>query len=212
MGVRDLFELGGKVALVTGGSRGLGLQIAKGLSEMGARIAISARKPAELAEAKSEFATQGIDVLTVAHDLAVTDQMPALVEVVMGHYGRIDILVNNAGASWGAPAEKLPLEAWNKVMNLNATSVFAIKPGRRQPLFHSAALRQHHHHLLVRRAAHRHGHEGGSLLRVQGRCPAIDPGPGHGVGSLRHPRQRDLPGLLPVENWRVACSKSSARR
>jgi NAD(P)-dependent dehydrogenase (short-subunit alcohol dehydrogenase family) len=124
--VRELFELGGKVALVTGGSRGLGLQIAKGLAEMGARIAISARKPAELAEAKSEFAAQGVDVLTVAHDLAVTDQMPVLVETVMGHYGRIDILVNNAGASWGAPAEKLPLDAWNKVMNLNATSVFAL--------------------------------------------------------------------------------------
>jgi NAD(P)-dependent dehydrogenase (short-subunit alcohol dehydrogenase family) len=124
--VRELFELGGKVALVTGGSRGLGLQIAKGLAEMGARIAISARKPSELAEAKSEFAAQGVDVLTVAHDLAVTDQIPLLVEAVMGHYGRIDILVNNAGASWGAPAEKLPLDAWNKVMNLNATSVFAL--------------------------------------------------------------------------------------
>ncbi len=126
MSVRELFELDGKVALVTGGSRGLGLQIAKGLSEMGARIALAARKPAELAQAKSEFAAQGVDVLTVAHDLAVTEQMPVLVEAVTGHYGRIDILVNNAGASWGAPAEKLPLDAWNKVMNLNATSVFAL--------------------------------------------------------------------------------------
>ena len=126
MGVRELFELGGKVALVTGGSRGLGLQIAKGLAEMGARIAICARKTAELDQAKAEFAAAGADVFTVAHDLAVTDQVPALVEAVAGHYGRIDILVNNAGASWGAPAEKLPLEAWNKVMNLNATSVFAL--------------------------------------------------------------------------------------
>ena len=98
MGVRDLFELGGKVALVTGGSRGLGLQIAKGLAEMGARIAISARKARELADAKAEFAAQGIDAFTVAHDLAVADQVPALVEAVVGHYGRIDIPVNNAGA------------------------------------------------------------------------------------------------------------------
>src|SRR6202163_1872897 len=126
MGLRNLFELGGKVALVTGGSRGLGLQIAKGLAEMGARIAISARKAGELAEAKAEFAAQGVDAFTVTHDLAAADQVPALVEAVVGHYGRIDILVNNAGASWGAPAEKLPLEAWNKVLNLNATSVFAL--------------------------------------------------------------------------------------
>ena len=126
MGVRDLFELAGKVALVTGGSRGLGLQIAKGLAEMGAHIAITARKAGELADAKADFAAQGQDAFTVAHDLAVTEQIPALVETVVGHYGRIDILVNNAGASWGAPAEKLPLDAWNKVMNVNATSVFAL--------------------------------------------------------------------------------------
>lgn len=126
MGVRDLFELKGKVALVTGGSRGLGLQIAKGLADMGAKIAISARKPQELEEAKAQFAALGIDVLTVKNDLSKLDQLPELVEAVASHYGDIDILVNNAGASWGASAETHPLEAWNKVMTLNATSVFAL--------------------------------------------------------------------------------------
>jgi len=124
--VRDLFELKGRVALVTGASRGLGLQIAMGLAEMGARIAISARKPKELAEAKANLAKLGIDALTVLNDLSLTDQVPALVEAVVGHYGSVDILVNNAGATWGAPAETLPLDAWNKVMTLNATSVFAL--------------------------------------------------------------------------------------
>jgi NAD(P)-dependent dehydrogenase (short-subunit alcohol dehydrogenase family) len=126
MGVRDLFELGGKVALITGGSRGLGLQIAKGLGDMGAKIAISARKAGELEEAKAELEKQGIDAFTVVNDLSKPDQVPVLVEAVVQHYGRIDILVNNAGASWGAAAEHHPLEAWNKVMTLNATSVFAL--------------------------------------------------------------------------------------
>jgi NAD(P)-dependent dehydrogenase (short-subunit alcohol dehydrogenase family) len=126
MGVRELFELKGKVALITGGSRGLGLQIAQGLGEMGAKIAISARKHAELEEAKTILASHGIDALTVVNDLAKPDQVPALVEAVAGHHGGIDILVNNAGTSWGAPAEQYPLEAWNKVMTLNATSVFML--------------------------------------------------------------------------------------
>ena len=126
MGVRELFELKGKVALITGGSRGLGLQIAQGLGEMGARIAISARKAAELEQAKSQLANQGIEALTVVNDLTKPEQVPALVEAVVGAYGGINILVNNAGASWGAPAEEYPLEAWNKVMGLNATSVLML--------------------------------------------------------------------------------------
>lgn len=126
MTVRELFELKGRVALVTGGSRGLGLQIAQGLGEMGASIAISARKPAELEEAKSQLAQQGIEALTVVNDLTRPDQVPALLDAVVGHFGKIDILVNNAGTSWGAPAEQHPLEAWNRVMTLNATSVFML--------------------------------------------------------------------------------------
>jgi NAD(P)-dependent dehydrogenase (short-subunit alcohol dehydrogenase family) len=126
MTIRELFELGGQVALVTGGSRGLGLQIAQGLGEMGAQVAISARKPAELDDAKSRLAKHGIDALTVVNDLSKPEQVPALVEAVMQRFGRIDILVNNAGTSWGAPAEDHPIEAWNKVMNLNVTSVFML--------------------------------------------------------------------------------------
>ena len=126
MGVREMFELNGKVALITGGSRGLGLQIAKGLAEMGAKIAISARKTAELEEARAELSGLGFDVFAVTNDLSKEGQVSALVDAVVGHYAKIDILVNNAGATWGAVAEQHPLEAWNKVMNLNATSVFAL--------------------------------------------------------------------------------------
>jgi len=122
----DRLDLSGKVALITGGSRGLGLQIAKGLGEMGAKIAISARKAGELEDAKADLKKHGIDALTVTNDLSKPDQIPVLVEAVVKHYGTINILVNNAGASWGAKAEEHPLEAWNKVMTLNASSVFAL--------------------------------------------------------------------------------------
>src|SRR6202012_1413453 len=100
MGLRDLFELQGKVALVTGGSRGLGMQIAKGLGEMGAKIAIIARKGGELEEAKADLKKHGIDAFTVTNDLSKQEQIPALVDAVLERHGRIDILVNNAGASW----------------------------------------------------------------------------------------------------------------
>ena len=124
MGARELFDLQGKVALVTGGSRGLGLQIAEGLGEMGCKVAITARKADELAEAKQHLEARGIDVLTLANDLAIFAGIPALVDDVMKHFGTIDILVNNAGATWGAPAEKYPDAAWNKVMDLNINAMF----------------------------------------------------------------------------------------
>ena len=126
MGVRELFELDGKVALISGGSRGLGLQIAQGLGEMGAKIAISARSLVELEKAKLRLSSLGIEAFAVVNDLAMPDQAPALADAVVGHYGAIHILVNNAGTSWGAPAEQHPADAWNKVMALNATSVFLL--------------------------------------------------------------------------------------
>lgn len=124
MSVKQLFDLTGKVALVTGGSRGLGLQMAEALGEMGAKVAISARKADELAEAAKHLEAQGVEVLTVVSDLSRTDAIPALVDQVVERFGNIDILVNNAGATWGAPAEDYPREAWDKVMTLNVDSVF----------------------------------------------------------------------------------------
>jgi gluconate 5-dehydrogenase len=124
MSVKKLFDLTGKVAFITGGSRGLGLQMAEALGEMGAKLAITARKADELAEAKSHLEKQGIEVLTIANDLSKYDQIPGLVSKVLEHYGKIDILVNNAGATWGAPAEDYPNEAWMKVINLNVNGMF----------------------------------------------------------------------------------------
>jgi gluconate 5-dehydrogenase len=124
--VKKLFDLSGRVALVTGGSRGLGLQIAEALGEMGARLVITARKQHELDEAVTHLEKQGSEVLAIAGDLQDLHAAKALVEEVLAERGRLDILVNNAGATWGAPAEEHPLDAWTKVLNLNLTAVFAL--------------------------------------------------------------------------------------
>ena len=126
MGVKQLFDLSGKTALITGGSRGLGLQMAEALGEMGAKLAITARKTDELAEAKAHLEGLGMEVHTFANDLQNFDAMPALVDDVLAQLGTIDILVNNAGATWGAPAETHPIQAWDKVMNLNVRGYFLL--------------------------------------------------------------------------------------
>jgi len=124
MKVKELFDLSGKVAVITGGSRGLGLQMAEALGEMGAKVVITARKAGELEEAKAHLKGMGIDALTVTNDLQDTDSVKPMVEQILKSHGQIDILVNNAGAVWGALAEDHPLDAWYKVINLNLTAVF----------------------------------------------------------------------------------------
>jgi gluconate 5-dehydrogenase len=126
MGVKQLFDLRDKVAVVTGGSRGLGLSMAQALGEMGARVALVARKADELEAARTTLAALGIDCLVVAGDLAVPATSPRVVDAVMQHWGQIDILVNNAGANWAAPAEDYPDDGWRKVMALNVDAQFAL--------------------------------------------------------------------------------------
>ncbi len=126
MSIKDLFDLRGRVALVTGGSRGLGLQIAEAYAEQGARLVIVARKREQLEEAKNELEGYGAEVRSVAADLSKPETIHAFVDEVMATWGRVDILVNNAGATWGAPAEEHPLEAWQKVLDLNLTGTFLL--------------------------------------------------------------------------------------
>jgi NAD(P)-dependent dehydrogenase (short-subunit alcohol dehydrogenase family) len=126
MSVKQLFDLTGRVAIVTGGSRGLGLQIAEALGEMGARLAISARKKDELDQAVAHLKTLGVEAVPYVCDLGKREQVAPLVDAVLEKFGKADILVNNAGATWGAPAEDHPLEAWDKLVNLNMTGTFLI--------------------------------------------------------------------------------------
>jgi gluconate 5-dehydrogenase len=124
--IQQLFDLSGKTAIVTGGSRGLGLQIAEALGEAGAKVLLVARKAGELEEAAAELQSKGIDTRWTAADMSDPQQVVHVADEAMQRLGQIDILVNNAGATWGAPAEDYPLEAWDKVMNLNVRSLFLL--------------------------------------------------------------------------------------
>jgi NAD(P)-dependent dehydrogenase (short-subunit alcohol dehydrogenase family) len=123
MNVRQLLDLSGKVALVTGGSRGLGLQIAEALGEMGAKLAITARKKDELDQAVSRL---GPRTQAFVSDIGRREAIGPLADAVLKQFGKVDILVNNAGATWGAPAEDHPLEAWDKLVSVNLSGLFAL--------------------------------------------------------------------------------------
>jgi NAD(P)-dependent dehydrogenase (short-subunit alcohol dehydrogenase family) len=124
--VKQLFDLSGKTALITGGSRGLGLQMAEALGEQGATVVLSSRKQSDLDEAVAHLKSRGIEATAIAADLGQESAIKPLVDDALARLGHIDILINNAGATWGAPAEDHSVEAWDKVMNLNIRSIFMI--------------------------------------------------------------------------------------
>lgn len=125
MKVRDLFDLRDRVAIITGGSIGLGRQMAEALAEAGANVVLAARKVERCEEAAREIAREyGTKAIPFRCDVANPDEVRALVEGTVGEFGRIDILVNNAGITWGAPAGEYPLEKWEKVMAVNVTGSF----------------------------------------------------------------------------------------
>lgn len=123
---RSLFDLDGRSAIITGGSRGLGLQLAEALGSYGARLLLVARKTEELEAARAHLRALGIEAEVAVADIAQADQAGRLVEHAMATFGQIDILVNNAGTSWGAPAESHPLDAWDKVFDLNVRALFLL--------------------------------------------------------------------------------------
>jgi NAD(P)-dependent dehydrogenase (short-subunit alcohol dehydrogenase family) len=133
-----LFDLTGRVAIVTGGSRGLGLQIANALGEFGASLVLVARKKADLDAAVEQLNAAGRAAVGIVAELGTAEAASGLTERVMERFGRIDILVNNAGTAWGARAEDYPLDGWNKVIDLNVTGLFLLT----QAVARSAFLKQ----------------------------------------------------------------------
>src|SRR5512139_1081800 len=149
MGIRNLLDLSGRVAIVTGGSRGIGLQMAEGLGEMGAAVLLTARRQDELDAASAHLATLHVEAATLACDLADPASIPGVVDAALRRWDRIDILVNNAGCNWAAPAEDYPDEGWRKVMGLNVDAQFflarevakrAMIPARRGKIVNVASI------------------------------------------------------------------------
>ncbi|HWZ78834.1 MAG TPA: SDR family oxidoreductase [Candidatus Sulfotelmatobacter sp.] len=122
--VKQLFDLTGRVAIVTGGSIGLGRQMAEGLAEMGADLVLCARKEERCHQAAEELQQLGVKAIALGCDVKNPDSIQEMVEATLSMFGRIDVLINNAGISWGAPVEEMRLEDWNKVIETNLTGTF----------------------------------------------------------------------------------------
>jgi NAD(P)-dependent dehydrogenase (short-subunit alcohol dehydrogenase family) len=126
MNARQLFDLSGRVAIITGGSIGLGRQMAEGLAEMGADLVLCARKKEPCEKAAEELQKLGVRTLGLACDVRNQAAIQEVAETTVSRFGRIDILINNAGTSWGAPVEEMRLEQWNKVIETNLTGTFLV--------------------------------------------------------------------------------------
>jgi gluconate 5-dehydrogenase len=122
----ELFDLTGRVAIVTGGSRGLGLEMAEGLGEAGASVCITARRESDLQEAAAQLESHGIATLAFQGSVTDPDAVAALLKSVRERFGRIDILVNNAGVTWGAPTLEMPLDRWQYVLDTNLTGAWIL--------------------------------------------------------------------------------------
>lgn len=124
MSVLDLFDLSGKTAIVTGGGRGLGEQIAEGFAEAGANVVLCSRRVEACQDVAERLKELGVKTLAIQCDVSNPEDVQRVVAETLREFGRIDILVNNSGASWGAPAAEMPLDAWQKVINVNVTGTF----------------------------------------------------------------------------------------
>ena len=122
--IRELFDLTGKSAIVTGGSRGVGKELAEGLAEAGANIMLCARRAEWLDETVAEFRSRSFNVEGVLCDVSKPSEVENVVNATVQKFGSVDVLINNAGVSWGAMPEDMPLEKWQQVLDVNLTGCF----------------------------------------------------------------------------------------
>ncbi|MBA2621320.1 MAG: glucose 1-dehydrogenase [Acidobacteria bacterium] len=124
--IKDLFDLTGKTAIVTGGSRGIGKEMAEGLAEAGAQLMLCARRAEWLDETLQEFGAKNFHAEGKICDVSKAEDVEALVGETVKTFGKIDVLINNAGVTWGAMPEEMPLAQWQKVLDVNLTGCFVI--------------------------------------------------------------------------------------
>ncbi|HEX4627566.1 MAG TPA: SDR family oxidoreductase [Gemmatimonadales bacterium] len=129
----DLFDVSGKTALVTGGSRGIGLMIARGLLQAGARVIISSRKAGDLQQAADQLSELG-DCIAIPGDVSTAEGAQALAAATAEHFPELNVLVNNAGATWGAPLEQFPAKGWDRVVGTNVEGLFNLTVALLGPL------------------------------------------------------------------------------
>ncbi|HSE98145.1 MAG TPA: SDR family NAD(P)-dependent oxidoreductase, partial [Blastocatellia bacterium] len=122
--LKEVFDLSGRIALVTGGSRGLGKEMAEGLAEAGASLMLLARREQWLTATVEEFKSRGFECEGLLCDVSNPDDVQSTVDRTIERFGKIDILVNNAGVTWGTPAEEMPLDKWKMVLEINLTGAF----------------------------------------------------------------------------------------
>ena len=139
---KDLFSLEGRVALVTGGSRGIGKMIAAGFIAQGAKVYISSRKPGPCDETAAELSAGGGTCISLPQDVSTVEGCKALAARFAEHESKLDILVNNAGAAWGAAFDEFPESGWDKVMDLNLKSPFFLTQALAAPLRAAASAGQ----------------------------------------------------------------------
>jgi gluconate 5-dehydrogenase len=124
MNVKQLFDLTGQVAVISGGSMGLGRQMAEGLAEMGANLVLCARKKERCEETAQALRAHGVQTLAVECDVKDKSAIQHVVDETLAKFGRLDILINNAGVSWGTPVEDMTLDQWDRVLSTNLTGTF----------------------------------------------------------------------------------------
>jgi gluconate 5-dehydrogenase len=198
----ELFDLTGRVAIVTGGSRGLGEEMAEGLAEAGASLMICARREQWLGADHRQLSRPRFQGCGDGVRRLDSSEVQDVVDRTITTYGKIDILINNAGIAWAAEPETMPIDKWQKVIetNLTGTFLFSQAVGPRDV---EAPVRLHHQHRVDRRNDRLGQHITlGWLCRKQSRHCRTDARAGRDLGAQRHSRQRDRARLLSFASRR----------
>ena len=201
MNVKELFDIKGKKAIVTGGGRGIGSFIAAGLAEAGADLVIASRKIQNLEKEAEELRKLGVKAIPVKCDMESKEDIDNLVKTAVQEFGTIDILVNNAGLTWGAPTLDFPLDKWDKIFNVNVRGLWILTQ-QVAKIMKDKGRRQDNQHLLDLRLARvtRNSASRGALQLHEGGGRDPHQEPGGQARAVQDIGQRHCPRLFPYRH------------